>query len=180
MCSKTLQEYLQVLLKAPEVKLVHSECYNIDYWNSESLVLLRPLRRSAGNFETIWNLCGSSAGDLVPWSHSSSSGASAKNVSVRAEWLRQSGRAPSEPSETPRWRITPRPASIPRVALHIALRSQLRSFFSLCRSPILNKHSGIVGNCDHTSEWVHWVHPCIGIAMQWVTLRKSLLAFLLH
>jgi len=48
---------------------------------------------------------------------------SAKNISVRAEWLRQSGRAPSEPSETPRWRITPRPASIPRVALHIALRS---------------------------------------------------------
>jgi len=103
-----------------------------------------------------------------------------KNISVRAEWLRQSGRAPSEPSETPRWRITPHLASIPRVALHIALRSQFRSFFSLCRSPILNKHSGVVGNCDHTSEWVHWVHACIGIAMQWVTLRKSLLAFLLR
>jgi hypothetical protein len=37
---------------------------------------------------------------------------SAKKYSVRAEWLRQSGRAPPEPSETPRWRITPRPASI--------------------------------------------------------------------
>jgi len=105
---------------------------------------------------------------------------SAKDISVRAEWLRHSGRAPSEPSETPRWRITPRPASIPRVALHISLRSQFRSFFSLCRSPISNKHSGVVGNCDHTSEWVHWVHICIGIAMQWVTLRKSLLAFHLH
>jgi len=90
---------------------------------------------------------------------------SAKNISVRAEWLRQSGRAPSEPSERPRWRITPRPASIPHLALHIALRSPFRRFFSLCRSPILNKHSGIVANCDHTSEWVHWVHDCIGIAM---------------
>jgi len=48
---------------------------------------------------------------------------SAKNISVRAEWLRQSGCAPSEPSETPRWRITPRLASILRVGLHIALRS---------------------------------------------------------
>jgi len=103
-----------------------------------------------------------------------------KNISVRAEWLRQSGCAPSEPSETPRWQITPRPASMPRVALHIALRSLFCCFFSLCRSPILNKQSGVVANCDHTSEWVHWVHPCIGIAMQWVTLRKSLLAFLLH
>jgi len=61
--------------------------------------------------------------------------ASAKNISVRAEWLRQSGRTPSEPSETPRWRNTPRPASIPRVALHIAVQSQFRRFFlRLCKS----------------------------------------------
>ena len=105
---------------------------------------------------------------------------SAKNISIRAEWLRQSGRAPSEPSERPRWQITPRPASIPRVALHIAHRSPFRRFFSLCRSRILNKHSGVVANCDHTSEWVHWVHAWIGIAMQRVTLRKSVLAFLLY
>jgi len=39
------------------------------------------------------------------------------------------------------------------------------SFFSLCRSPIWNKHSGVVANCDHTSDWVHWVHACIRIAM---------------
>jgi hypothetical protein len=90
---------------------------------------------------------------------------SAKNISVRAEWLRQSGRAPSVPSETPRWRITPRPASILRVALHIALQSPSRRFFSLCRSPILDKHSGVVAKCDHTLEWVHLVHACIGIAM---------------
>ena len=96
--------------------------------------------------------------------------ASAKNISVWAEWLRQSGSAQSEPSETPRWPITQRPASIPHVALHIALRSPFRHFFSLCRSPIINKHAGVVANCDHTSEWVHWVHACIGIAMQWVTL----------
>jgi len=104
---------------------------------------------------------------------------SAKNISVRAEWLRQSRRAPSEPSETPRWRITPRPASKPPVALHIALRSLFHRSFLLCRSPILNERSGIVANCDHTSEWVHWVRACIGIAMRWVTLWKSLLAFLL-
>jgi len=61
--------------------------------------------------------------------------ASAKNISVRAEWLRQSGRAPSKPSETPRSRITPRPVSIPPVALHIALRSQFHRFFlRLCKS----------------------------------------------
>jgi len=91
--------------------------------------------------------------------------ASAKNISVWADWLRQSGRAPSEPSETPRWRITPRPVSIQRVELHIALRSPFRRFFSLCRPPTLNKHSGVVANCDHTSEWVHCLHACIGIAM---------------
>ena len=90
---------------------------------------------------------------------------SAKNISVRAGRLRQSGRAPSEPSETPRWRITPHPVSIPRVALHIALQSLFHRFFSLCRSPILNQHSGVGANCDHTLEWVHWVHACIWNAM---------------
>jgi len=93
---------------------------------------------------------------------------SARNNYVRAEWLRQRGRAPSQPSATPRWQITPRPASIPRVALHIAPQSFFRRFFSLCRSPILSKHSSVVANCDHMSEWVHWVHACIWIAMQWV------------
>ena len=68
-------------------------------------------------------------GSKVLWS------TSAKNISVRAEWLRQSGRAPSEPSETPRWQITPRLASLPCVALHIAVRSQFRRFFlRLCKS----------------------------------------------
>jgi hypothetical protein len=90
---------------------------------------------------------------------------SAKNISVRAEWLRQSGCAPSEPSETPQWRIAPRLASILRVTLHIPLRSLFRCFFSHCRPPSLDKHSGVVAKCDHTSEWVHWVHACIRIAM---------------
>ena len=90
---------------------------------------------------------------------------SAKNISVWADWLRQSGGAPSEPLETLRWRITPRPAPIPCVTIHIALRSPFRRFISLCRPPTLNKHSGVVGNCDHTSEWVHCVHACIGIAI---------------
>jgi hypothetical protein len=114
MCSQTLQEQSQVLLKAPAVSVVYSIC------------------------------------------------SSAKNISVLAEWLRQSGRAPSEPLETPRWRITPCPASIPRVAFYIALRSRFRRFFLFYRSPI---HSGVVANCDHMLEWVHWVHACIRIAM---------------
>ena len=46
---------------------------------------------------------------------------SATNISVRAELLRQSGCTASEPSETTRWQITPRPASIPCVALHMAM-----------------------------------------------------------
>jgi len=83
-------------------------------------------------------------------------------------------------AETPRWRISPRPVSVPHVAWRIALRLQFCCFFSLCQSPILNKYSGVVANCDHTSGWVHWVYACIRIAMQQVTLQKSLLAFLLH
>jgi hypothetical protein len=43
------------------------------------------------------------------------------NTSVQEEWLSWSGRAPSGPSETPRWRITPRPGSFQRVGCHIAL-----------------------------------------------------------
>jgi len=104
-------------------------------------------------------------GDIMAYPHQQKTFPSGWNGSVRVEWLRQSGRAPSEPSETPQWRLTRLPASIPRVALHITLRSPFRHLFSLCRSPILNKHSGVVANCDHTSEWVHWVHGCIGIAM---------------
>jgi len=77
---------------------------------------------------------------------------SAKNISVWAEWFGQSGRAPSEPLETPRRRITRRLASRPHVASHITLRSPIHRFFPLCRSPILNNHSGVVANCDHTSE----------------------------
>ena len=104
---------------------------------------------------------------------------SAKNSSVRAEWLRQSGHAQSQPSETPRWRITPRPVSTPRVGLHIALQSLFHRFFLLRRSPIGNEHSGVGANCDYLSEWVHWVQACIGIAMRRGTLQKSLLTFLL-
>jgi hypothetical protein len=53
--------------------------------------------------------------------------------------------APSEPSETSQWRLISRPASIPCVALHMALQSQFHRFFSLCWSPILNDNSGFEG-----------------------------------
>jgi len=91
--------------------------------------------------------------------------ASAKNIAVWEDCLRQGGRAPAEPSEKPRWQITPHPAPIPRIELHIARKSPFRCFFFLCRFPILNKHSDIVANCDHLSEWVHGVRTCIGMAM---------------
>jgi len=73
--------------------------------------------------------------------------------------------------------MTPRPAPIPRVALHIALLLLFHRIFSLCQTPISNECSGVLANCDHTSEWVHWVRACIRIVMRWVTLRQSLLAF---
>jgi hypothetical protein len=75
----------------------------------------------------------------------------AKKNSVRAEGLRQS--------------LQRHLFSIPRITLHIALQLLFHQFFSLCRSPILNKHSGIGANCDHMSEWVHWVPACIWNAM---------------
>jgi len=49
------------------------------------------------------------------------SATSARNISVGAEWLRPSGRAPSEPSETPCWQTTLRLAPIRHVLLHLAL-----------------------------------------------------------
>jgi len=82
---------------------------------------------------------------------------SAKNISVRAEWLRQSGHAPSEPSETPRWQTTPCQARIGHVTLHIAIRLRFRRVVWLCRYPFVNDHRGVVANCDHTLELVHWV-----------------------
>jgi len=80
---------------------------------------------------------------------------SVKNISIRAEWLRQSGQAQSVASEATRWRITPRGGSIQCGAFLIPLSSQFHHFFSFWRSPILYSHSGNVANCDHTSEWVH-------------------------
>ena len=80
--------------------------------------------------------------------------ASVRKNSVQAEWLRQGARTLSELSQSPRWQITLRPAPIPSVALHISLRSQFCRFFSLCRYSIVNKHCGIVANCDHMSEWI--------------------------
>jgi len=100
-------------------------------------------------------------------------------ISVRAEWLRQSGRAQSVKLHAPWWRITPCPASIPWFTLHFNFRSQFCCLSLLCWSLIVNKHSGVMANCDDTSEWVHWILAGIRIAMRWVMLLKSLLTFLL-
>ena len=88
---------------------------------------------------------------------------SANNNSVQAEWLRQSRRVQSQPSETPRWRITPQPASVPCVTLNIALRSQFQHSFSLCRCPIFNEHTDVVANCDYSSEWVIGYAHALGL-----------------
>jgi len=77
---------------------------------------------------------------------------SAKIISTQVEWLCQSGRAPSESSETLWWRITPRPASKPRVALHIALPSpgnvSSRSFYVM-----LEERRNQVRRYDTTQPW---------------------------
>jgi hypothetical protein len=87
---------------------------------------------------------------------------SGRNGSVRVDALRLS----------PRWWSTPHRVPIPGVALHTALQSLFHRFFSHGWSRILNEHSGIRANCEHTLESIHWVHACICIAMRWVTLRK--------
>jgi len=104
---------------------------------------------------------------------------SAKKYSVWAELLISSGRAPSKPSETPRWQITPRPVSIQRDVLHIALRLLFHRFFALGRSPTLHYQSSVVTNSDYVSEWVHSVRAWFRVAIQWLTLRDFFLAFLL-
>ena len=62
---------------------------------------------------------------------------SAKEYSLRAEWLLRGGCALSEPSETPGWRITLCPVTIQRVALYNALQLLFHCFFALCQSHIL-------------------------------------------
>ena len=90
---------------------------------------------------------------------------SARNISFRVEWLSLSGRAPLEPLETPRRQITLSPALVICVVLHTVRFSLFRRFILLCMSPISTIHWGIGANCDHTSEWVQWVHAFIGIAI---------------
>ena len=41
-----------MLLKAPAVIEVNSGCYEIDYQDTQTMELLRPLQRSAGDFES--------------------------------------------------------------------------------------------------------------------------------
>jgi len=49
------------------------DAMRFDYSNTRIVELLRPLRRSAGDFESSWDICTSSVGDLVPYSHTSGS-----------------------------------------------------------------------------------------------------------
>jgi hypothetical protein len=100
-------------------------------------------------------------------------------ITVRGECLSLSGPAPLDPSLTTSRRNTLPAVLIQRVAFHVSLRLLFYHFCSFCRFLILNDLSCFVANCDHTSEWVHLVCTWIGIAMRWVTLQKSLLAFLL-
>jgi len=91
---------------------------------------------------------------------------SVKRISIRVESLSRNWCALSPPWETPLWRMTPRLVSIQLIAVFINLWSLFHHFFSFCRSPVLNDHSGDVANCDHTSEWIDCVHMWIGIWMR--------------
>jgi len=113
--------------------------------------------RMAYGFLTELHFADDALGSSYASMHSWNICSSAKNISVRAEWLRQSGCAPSEPSKTPRWQNTLHQAPIERVALHITDQSQFRRLLLLWRYPIVNDHCGVVANFDHTSEWVDWV-----------------------
>jgi len=86
-------------------------------------------------------------------------------TNISKKYFRPGGMAQSEPSETPWSQTTPHQVSIPPVAWHNALQLLFHRFLWLCLSPIVNEHSGVGANCDHMSEWVHWVHVCTYIAM---------------
>jgi hypothetical protein len=62
---------------------------------------------------------------------------------------------------------------------HNTLPPQFVDFFSLCQSRIVNVHSGVLTNCDHTSEWIHWVGAFIRIDMEWAVQEHPLLPFIL-
>jgi hypothetical protein len=108
------------------------------------------------------------------------SGTGCLSIDISKKHFCRGGMAPSEwmrsvraVRETPVADYSMPGVNATRVTLHIALRSLFLRFFSLCRSPNLIKHSGVVVNCDHTSECVHWVHASIGIAMQYDSEKIS-------
>lgn len=78
----------------------------------------------------------------------------AKDISVRAEWLCQSGCAPSEPFETSRWGMTVCSPSRPHIVLYSTLRLLVHHSFLFCQSSVWNHHSGGCAIGDHTSGWV--------------------------
>jgi hypothetical protein len=104
---------------------------------------------------------------------------SVKKKSLRPQGLCQSVCARADLSETYRWRSMQHLAPVKHVALHSALWSLLHLFILVSQSPSSNDHSGVVANCDHRSECVHWVCTFIGIEMRWVTQWKSLFWFVL-
>jgi len=76
----------------------------------------------------------------------------AKNISIRVEWLHQSERAPSEPSESAQCQITLHPGSIPGVALYISFRSRC-NFSSHSFNVKLEECRNMVGRYDTTRPW---------------------------
>ena len=87
---------------------------------------------------------------------------SATNISARPELPRQSGRAPSEPSETPRRWITPRLGSIPRVALRVPpiavspflLALSVYTKYTPYLSRLLTSHDLSTISSIHTIAWI--------------------------
>jgi hypothetical protein len=93
------------------------------------------------------------------------------NGSIRMDALHHS-------SQSSWWQIMNRPYSIQFDTLHITLQSQFFNFFKFSLSPDSNDYSGVVANCNHTTQPVHSVHASIWIAMRWVMMRKFILTFL--
>jgi len=99
---------------------------------------------------------------------------SGRNGSIRVDAFRQSGQRRPGGGLLYSWRQYH--------ASHCILPSHCRLTVSSRAVGLLFQTNTLAlkAHCNYTSKWVCWACTCIGIAMQWFTLRKPLLAFLLY
>jgi len=141
--------------------MVSGSC-SIDWFHHSDLMgLVCPMGRLLELY--VWNRRPFMSASILPMLHHRS----AKNISVSAKWLHDCRHPLSVPSETPRWRNTPRLASIPRIALHITLELLFYRIILHCRSLILNDHSCVVAN------WRYIAMRALGTLLNWVCNAMS-------